>query len=239
MFRLSTRRLCSLAAPTALLMAGSSAHALTVPFTEEFTAGSANWRQNTSTLDVPQVTTGGPAGAGDAYVSYARSLGTSTGVQVTFRGQSSTNASNGSFVGDWVAGGVTQLSYFVKHDAPAPLSIGTRFAASANFPAFSIYAPGTIAPNQWTQVVVAINPNNPGWQDEGVAGTTIPEKFNNLFAAIGNIQVFAQRDASVPENTTVTFSLDKVQVVPEPASLGVLGGLGLTGLLARRRKARA
>jgi hypothetical protein len=233
--RLPVRPLLGLAL---LLTAASPAVAVVVnPFTEEFGGGAANWRQNTSTLDVNTVATGGPNGAGDAYATYARNMGTSTGVQVTFRGQATANASGGAFSGNYLAAAVNEVSYWVRHDAPAPLTIGTRFAAG-NFPAFSIFAPGTVAPNTWTKVTVAVTPTNPGWQNEGVAGATTAEQFNTLFADIGNLQVFAQRDATVPDNTTVTFSLDKVQIVPEPTGLAAVGGTAVTGLLARRRRAR-
>lgn len=228
-----------LLAGAALLFLVTPAWAITLPVLEDFDTNTANWRQNSKALDVNFVATGGPNGAGDSYVSYDRNLGTSTGEQVIFRGQDEFDASGDAFVGDWVTAGVQQFSFWFIHNAPANLTIGARFAKSPNFPGMSIPGPtNSVAPNTWTQMTVWIDPANPGWINEG-AGATVAEGFANVFAAVGNIQVYAKRDASIPVDTTVTFGLDKVaaSAVPEPGSL-MLAAIGVVGALVglRRRK---
>ena len=242
MFRLSTRRLCLLVAPVAVLALGSSAaHALTVPFTENFSSGTANWTNSASTA-ISSASTGGPAGAGDAYATSAITLSGAapTTATVLFRGQDNLNSSNQAFVGSWANGVVTNFSFWVRQNSTVPMTFGVRVATVANNPAYSLISPTKVQPNTWTQVAFAIDPvvaaaNPTVYNFEGAPSST---SFATVFGNVGKLQVLAYQE-TLASGTSVTFDLDKVQVVPEPASLGVLGGIGLIGLLARRRKARA
>lgn len=63
----------------------------------------------------------------------------------------------------------------------------------------------------------------------------------NTADTIGSVPISAANDTGTSDNTTwALFSLSPPEVVPEPASWAMLiTGFGLTGALARRRRALA
>lgn len=234
------KRSLVLFAALTLLAATSPALAITVSTEENFNTDAANWRQNSSATTANWVSSGGPNGASDSYVTSSLNLAKSTSATVVFRANDAFNASGDAFVGNWVTAGADTFSFWFKHDAPANLTVGARWSPIANFPGLSILTSlNSIAPNTWTPITFALDPNNPNWINAEGAGPTIPEAFYNTFSSVANLQILVQRDAAlIPENTTVTFSLDHVSVVPEPSSLflAAAGGLGML-LIARRRRA--
>lgn len=224
----------------ALLTMTSPALAIEISAIENFNTDAANWRQNAKATPAVWVANGGPNGVGDGYITSSLNLAKSTGASIVFRANDEFNASGDAFVGNWISADAQTFSYWFKHDAPANLTVGARWAPTANFPGLSILTPlNSIAPNTWTEITFALDPNDPNWINAEGAGATIPEGFANTFSNVGNLQIIVQRDpALIPENTTVNFSLDHVSAVPEPSSLvlAAVGGLGLT-LIARRRRA--
>lgn len=208
-----------------------AASAVTVPYTEDFPTGDANWRKANNTAP-DYVATGGPSGAGDAYISSLHALASSTTAQTIFRGQDNFNSSGDAFVGDWITGGVTQFSFWIRHNAAVDLTVGTRFATPDNFPGFgALSTPTTVPPNQWTQITFAIDPTNPALQPEG------PVSFATVFGNLGNLQILADR-GSLAVGTQVTFDLDKVNIVPEPAGLAIAAAGGALLIVAVRRRRR-
>lgn len=216
----------------------SAASAITLPTIEDFDTGPANWRQATSSLTVDWAADGGPEGDGDAYVTYNRSVGTATAAAVVFRGQGAFDSSADAFVGDWLAAGVKEFSFWFRHDAPGPVTVGARFTpAATNFPAMSILTPvNSVAPNAWTQITFSLALDNPNWINE--SADPIATTYNTVFSDLANVQIMLQRDDSIPNNTVVKIDLDKVAALPEPSSFA-LASLGIVGaaFVARRRKA--
>lgn len=224
------------------LVACSGAWAANIRVLEDFDTDSAEWRENNKNLPVNWVASGGPNGDGDSYISVTRDLGTATGEQVIFRANDEFDASGDAFVGNWIAGNVHSFSFWFYHDAPGNLTLGARFATSANFPGMSQPTPlNSVPPNVWTKIAFDITPSNPNWIFAGVAPTA-EEAFPIVFSNVGNVQIYVRRSADViPENTVVNFGLDKVNAVPEPGSLALAGIGAICGLAAilRRRDRRA
>jgi hypothetical protein len=212
----------------ALLALTISASALVVPFNEEFATGNSNWLAGNSSA-ATWVVTGGADGGG--YISAPGAI-TSTGFgTIVFRGNNTADASGDAFVGDWLAGGVTSFSAFVRHDAPVALNIFARIDAGAGRAGSSIdfSVPG----GEWFQINVPIVDSPSSFQSYG-AGT-----FNTVFSNIQNIQlVLSSTQDPSTAGQTYTVDFDNVSVVPEPGTVGLVV-FGLAGLaLLQRRRAR-
>lgn len=211
----------------------SSAGAATVPFTEEFVADSANWRNATGGAALGWSATGGPDGAGDSYAfggfNFVDSVMGDT--PALLRGQAGFGSSGGAFVGDYIAEGVMSLSYTVRHDAPVPLGFFTRIATPGNFPAVAALEFVPVLPNVWTVITVLVTDPNPTFVYEGPFST-----FTSVFGNVGNIQV----GVMVPESlagldATFTFDLDKVNIVPAPGSAAIALAFCAVSAMRRRR----
>jgi hypothetical protein len=213
----------------------SPARAVTVPFTEDFTGGDAEW-SDTLSSPPPVLDHFSTGGIDDGpYVSDTIAFGGSSFGTTVFRANGVTyDASGDAFVGDWITAGVTQFSAWVRHNAPVPVEYGVRFATPGNFPAVATNIPDLVPPNEWTEIVVAIDPANTMLVAE--AGNY----FSN-FSGIGRLQISVGRPESLAgDMTAYTFDLDRVQLVPEPSSMGlaVAALLGLAGCSRPRRHPR-
>jgi hypothetical protein len=231
---LSSRILCLSVA--ALAMSASEAPAAIVPFTEDFTADAANWYNPAGTAPATWVSGGGPDNSG--YVSTTFNFQNLTpglpfpnNAVNLFRAQDEFNSSNHAFEGNWIADGVTQLSFWVRHNSASPLTFFARFATPNNSPAWAGVQFAPVQTNTWTQITIPISLSNPGLFFEGPPGGQA--QFNSVFSNIGHVQVgvFAGDLAGV--NQDFTFDLDQVSIVPGPGALALLG---IGGLVARRRR---
>ena len=115
-----------------------------VPFTEDFEDGASNWLAG-DFLPATEVASGG---VGDsAYISAQTGFefAEEGGFNVVFRGNTGffpgTDASDGNFFGNWIADGVTNLSFDIRHDIAGPATFFVRFAANSNGAPF----PGAVA----------------------------------------------------------------------------------------------
>ena len=134
------------------------------------------------------------------------------------------------FVGNWITDGVREFSFWVRHDAVAPLDLFDRFATPANFPGAVGISFVPVAPNTWTEIIIPIFAGSPNIILEG-------SPFNDVFSNIGNVQIGASVTADMI-GQTITFDLDKVSITPAPGALGLLAVAGLLGSRTRRRVAR-
>ncbi len=204
----------------------------TVPFTEDFANDSANWRGATGVNSLAWHATGGPDGG--AYASGPFNFvnsnpGDTPGL---LRGQQAYGSSGGAFSGNWIDAGVSLFTMQVRHDAPLPLTFFTRFASPLNFPGGVAIAFQPVRPNEWTPISIPINPGNPQFV------TFEGSDFQTVFSNIGNIQVAVEVPAELAgRNQAFNFDIDKVSIVPEPATLTLLAP-GLLWLRRRRDQSR-
>lgn len=206
-----------------LLFFAASGQALLVPFTEEFTGGSSNWLNGSSSAPTWSATGGVDDGG---YISAPGAITSAGFGTIVFRGNASADASGDAFVGDWLAGGVTTFSAWVRHDAPVALNIFARLDAGAGRAGSSVDF--SVAAGEWFQLNVPIVDSPSSFQSYG-AGT-----FNTVFTSIQNIQLVlsATQDPSTA-GQTYTVGLDNVSVVPEPGTWGLVA-FGLAGLVLLR-----
>jgi hypothetical protein len=203
----------------ALVLAAAPAGALTVPFSEEFATNASGWVNATSAA-LTWNATGGPDGG--SYVSTTLgSLGAPQGT-IQFRANDSFNASGDAFVGNWI-GNVSVLTAQVIHDATVPLTFFFRFAPSAGGAMVGIAPP--VSPNTWTTISIPI--------DAGSL-TSAGGSFATTMANVANLQVGVIAPSGF-ESVPFTYGLDKVTIVPEPASAGLLA-IGLVAFGCARRR---
>jgi hypothetical protein len=214
-----------MALATALALANLAA-ALTYPFTEDFTSNTANWK-NSASLDLAYAPEGGPGDS--AHVTTDFSF-VAAGPQVAiFRAHNAFDSSGDAFVGNWLAENVGRLTGYVRHNAPMPLDFFVRLATSANSPAVSFTLPQPIPAGSWEPVDFWIDFANPLHTNEGSPSITF---YNNVLSNVGNVQIGVLTPAELAGNpASFQFDLDRVSIVPEPAtwiagSLAAIFGLG-------------
>lgn len=207
----------------AFAVATFQASALIVPFTEDFNAGASNWLNGSSATPTWSAT-GGVSDGG--YISAPGAIsGTGFG-SIVFRGNAAADASGDAFVGNWLSGGVTAFSAYVKHDAPVPLNFYARLDAGSGRAGSSVDF--SVPVGTWFQLNLPIVDAPTSFQSYG-AGT-----FSTVFGNILNVQI-ALSTTQDPSTAGQTYnvSLDQVATVPEPGSIGLLA-FGLAGLALLR-----
>ena len=211
------------------------AGAATVPFTEDFNIDDSGWRDITNGVtSLAHEPTGGQDGGGFVSTSI-NFVDFEMGAQgpVLFRGPES--ASGGAFAGNWLVEGIGEFSAWVRHDSEVPLNFFARFASPFNFPGATAvqFAPviGIPGPAGWTELVFAIDPNNPQFV------TFEGSSFEAVFSNVGIVQVgVSVPDALAGIDAEIRVELDTVGIdTPEPAVALLLAPalMLLTG--ARRR----
>jgi hypothetical protein len=207
------------AALAAVLAAGgmvSNAFGLaSLPFIENFASGNANWL-NGASVSATWLPSGGVDDGG--YIT-ANTTVVNTGFgAAAFRGNAASDASGDAFVGDWLTGGVTLFTTYVRHNAPTNLDIYSRLDAGAGRAGSAVSV--SVAPNTWTLMSVPIVDSPTSFQAYG-GGT-----FTTVFNSIQNVQVWLAPNTDLA-GQTYTIDLDQVSVVPEPGTIGLAAGAGL------------
>lgn len=205
----------------------ASAAATVVPFTEDFSADAANWRSGDEVTALGWSATGGPDGG--AYATGTDNfLNAGPGdFRAPLKSSEAFDSSGDALYGDWLADGVTAVSLQVRHDAPMPLTYFVRFATPVPGQGALALSFAPILPSTWTEIVVPISPANPQFI------TFEASNFNTVFSNVQRLQVALEVPAALAGfDADYTFDVDKVTLIPEPATLG----LALLSLLALRRR---
>jgi hypothetical protein len=212
---------------SAVAVVAAHARAVVVPFTENFAAGSSNWRTTDSSTPLGWVGAGGPDGSSYASIGFSFLNQSAGGQPSMFRAHDAFDSSGDAFVGDWISSGVTAITLSVRHNTGVSLPFFVRFAPS--------FAPGAVAvafapvpSGAWTSLTVPINPGYPFIYE----GTTFGTTFNN----IGRVQIGVEVPAGLAGNAaSFTFDIDRVSLVPGPGAAGLTAALAGLGTGRRRR----
>ncbi|MFG0298566.1 MAG: hypothetical protein ACF8K1_03075 [Phycisphaerales bacterium JB047] len=213
---------------SAMMIAAGVANAGVSSFTETFETGANGWLQGSFSAPTYNAT---GALDGSAYISSTADLNSAGPFGLTvFRGQDDFDASGDAFVGDYLAGGIDRISFDFRHNAGQDLGIALRVASSNNFPAFAVELDGPVASDEWVTLSFDLSFFNPLVTIEGAP---TPQAFNEIMAAIGNLQVSVDRPDGLDTPLVVDFDLDNVAITPAPSALALLG---LSGLATARRR---
>jgi len=223
----------AIAASAALVLAASavaSAGSLVGPFTETFNDGNANWTNFNNTAPLDWFPAGGPDGSGYASGTYNLQNASGFFPPVVLRGQGSSNASAGAFIGDWIASGVIGFSFDIRHDLSEALTITGRFATPQNNPGAATESSLAVQPNTWTTVSFDLTPDSADIISFGSGN------YESIFSNIGNIQLgFNVPQGLAGQDIEVRFDLDNASlIIPAPGTVALLGLAGV-GLVRRRR----
>jgi hypothetical protein len=215
------------------------------PFTEDFSGGSAGWRFNTAnTPPLVGVGTGGPDGGAFVRNNLASLTGSPQSPEtiLLFRAHKTYAGVDLGYTGDWITAGVKQVSAFVRHDAPQPLTFVARFAGEANFPGAFYATTGPVPGGVWTPItfnVTATSPQNVTY--EGGTHQQVFQNFDN--SGVANMQFGVTIPAGLSGTGPYVFDFDKVNVslTPEPsaAALAALGCMAARFFRRRRGPASA
>jgi hypothetical protein len=209
----------------ALALGGAAAANPVLPANEDFNAGAANWFDAAGATTLDAVASGSFDGSGFVTATTTVPDPVPPFGSILFRAQDEYGSSGGVFEGDWSAAGVDAVSFWVRHDAAAPLTFFARMAGPLNFPGASSIGFVPVLPNVWTQVTLDVAESSPSLFLEG-------DTYANVFSNIGHLQIGVQpTDALI--GTTFNVDLDQVVVTPAPGALAVLALLG-----CRRRRRR-
>lgn len=225
----------SLAAGTGLCAAQ------TVPFTERFESGPAQWYNADLSALATAIATGGPASSA-SYASVGYSfLDASPNPQtppVILQTRPGFNSSGNNFFGNWLTSNVTAFSFAVRHNVPATLVPGgltffARFAATGNFPGAVAVGFAPVPANTWTTITIPISALSPNFVS--FEGTD----FATVFGSIGRLQLgVIPASVLIGTEPSYTFDFTSITIVPGPSGAALLAGAGLMAWRRRRGPAQ-
>ena len=204
----------------------SASFAITVPFTEQFSSAGANWSSGAVFAPLSYPSSGGPDGSAYGSQSFSFANQAAFNQPILFRGQSNFNSSGNAFVGDWIASGVTTVSFAVRHNAPAPIDYFVRFAPAFGAGVVGLFS-ASVQPGEWTTLSFSVYASNPQIVYEGTTFAT--------FSSIARTQVGILVPQSLAGNqSSFSFDIDNFSVVPAPSALALLASSAC--VFARRRR---
>ena len=213
----------------ALLLA-QTAGAISFGQLDTFQDGTTNgWETGPFAPPVTNISTGGPAGAGDRYIQLTANGGGAGGRLVAFNFT--------SWTGNYIAAGVTAISIDLRNFSAVDLAI--RFAFQSEImqggPGYLSQAMLLPANSGWMRFTISIAPGN-------LTAVNNPTSYNTFFS---NVQwtriIHATGNGSLNGEPVVgQLGIDNIHAIPEPgttalAATGLLALIG--GALHRKRRA--
>ena len=214
-------------AGTAIAIASTSVNAAINPFAEDFLAGASGWVEADAITAPTFVPGGGPDSPADSFIStthnFVNDSGSST--PILFQGSDVLATSGGAFDGDYIAAGVNQISFNIRHFASAPLSMYYRVAPQFG-PGFVAVDFAPVLPGQWTTITLDLSPTSPNLIPEGTV-------YADIFSNVQLFQIGVAFPSIAGTDAPFEFQLDDVTLAPTPATALLLAGLPL---VCRRRR---
>lgn len=178
-------------------------------------------------IPVTNVSTGGPAGAGDSYIRLNADGSGSGGKLTAFN--------RDQWLGNYIAAGVTAIEVDLRNEGSVSLSIRLAFkngpgggASAPGYMTQAIILPVAIG---WQHVTISLMPAN-------LTAVNNPAPWSSFF--IGEVRFIHSVGTTSLSGTTVIgqLGIDNIHAVPEPATMTLLvcGLLALASGLVRRHR---
>ncbi len=225
--RSSARAALFAAATAAASLAVAPACAVSLGQSDSFQDGSTQgWRVGPAhPLPPVVITTGGPGGAGDAFLQVQATGGAGPASRLAVENTL-------QWTGDYTAAGVTALTLDAFNFGPSDLALRLLFDGSdgsAFARAWSTTPVLLAAGSGWQQLRFAITPADLTAEGGGSIALALSQTYS--------VRLFHGTASSFPGGAVVaTLGIDNVTAVPEPAAALLLAlGLGALVLLRRRQ----
>jgi len=202
-------------------------------FVETFDNDSQNWINFNSTSGLNWVGSGGPDGS--AYASADFNL-TETGgpfPATVIRANLQDNASGGNLFGNWIAAGITEVSFDIRHNLTGrDLEFTSRFATTGfapNTPGASVDNDNSVAADTWPTIT---------WDVSEIASDIVSlggGTYAQIFSSVEFIQIgFVTPVDLVGQDVDVAFDVDNFRLVPAPGAAGLAFVAGAAAIRRRR-----
>jgi len=216
---------------TAALLIGSavSGYAVTIGQIDNFQDGTTmGWHVGGGgNPNVPvNVATGGPAGAGDAFLSLTATGGGGPGSKLAA-------FNTAQWTGDYIAGGIGRIRMSVRNEGPADIDLRLVLLNFAGmFPANLVVTNAVHVPSAsgWQTAIFDLSP---------AALTVIAGTATGALSNVEELRIFHNPDPDYPAPpggpppVNATVGIDNIQAVPEPTSL-LLVSSAFAGVWLRR-----
>ena len=184
----------------------------------------SNWSNGGGAADPVNVSTGGPAGTGDAFLRVSATGGGGAG------GKLLTYNRAGQWTGNFSTAGVNALSMDLKNFGTTPLSMRIAVQESAGTWYVSTQPVTLAADNAWHSATFPLT-------QAGMTSTGGSTPFNTALTRVSEFRILDNPGVDFHGALiSSSFGVDNVRAVPEPAGVGLVG-VALLPLLRRRRAA--
>ncbi|MEP6821990.1 MAG: PEP-CTERM sorting domain-containing protein [Chthoniobacterales bacterium] len=204
----------------ALVFSAQPASAISLGQVDDFQNGSLqNWANGVPGY-LTNLSTGGPAGAGDRYLQLTAD-GTGQGGRLTMFNLN-------QWLGNWVAQGITTLEVDLINQSSVSLSIRFAFKSQnlSNAPGYLSQAMILAPSSGWQHFSIAITQPN-------LIAVGGPAAYNTFFAnGLGDFRIINEVGTANLNGDFVTgqLGIDNIRAVPEPSAAALLvGGLLVLG----------